>query len=209
MTDQTSDRGRVRVRSKGQASERAKIMEVAYRVLAANDHATISVADVLAEAGLSTRAFYRHFDSKDALLLAMFRRDSDRVLAELQAVTAATPTAVEALRGWIFGMMRLTADPRRRQRALVLDSDEVTRARGYRAERARYEAAQDAALTQVVYRGREEGAFSSARPASDARYLRAALDQAVRDQISSPSPIEADEAAGNLFDFALRALGGQ
>jgi hypothetical protein len=136
----------------------------------------------------------------------LFRRDCPLVLAALQAVAAARPTAVDAVRGWIFGMMRLTADPRRRQRALVLDSDEVTRARGYRAERARYEAAQEAALTQIVYRGREEGTFSSARPAADARYLRAVLDQAVRDQISAPTPMEADEAAGNLFDFALRAL---
>jgi AcrR family transcriptional regulator len=193
--------------SAGQASERARIIEIAYRILAANGHATISVAEVLAETGLSTRAFYRHFGSKDDLLLAMFRRDSDRVLAQLQAVAAAAAGPVEALRTWIFGMLHLTADPRRRQRAVVLDSDEVTRAKGYRAERSRYEAAQHAALTQILYRGRETGAFPSASPAADARHIRAALDQAVRDQFSSLSAIEADEAAGQLFDFALRALG--
>lgn len=192
-----------------QTSERAKIMEAAYRILGADRQATLSVAEVLAEAGLSTRAFYRYFDSKDTLLLAMFRRDSDRVLAELQAAAAGTPTAVEALRGWVSGMLRLTADPRRRQRALVLDSGEVTRAKGYRAERARYEAAMDAVLTQILHRGRAEGSFPLARPGLDARYLRAVLDQAVRDQVSAHSPIGADEAAADLFDFALRALTGR
>jgi AcrR family transcriptional regulator len=195
------------VRVQGQAAERAKIMAVAYRILAANGGATISIADVLAEAGLSTRAFYRHFDSKDGLLLAMFRRDSDRVLAELQAAAASTTSAADALRSWIFGMLRLTADPRRRQRALVLDSDEVTRARGQRAEQARYEAAQSAAITQILHRGRADGSFPAAQPESDARYLRAAIDQAVREQLSQVSPVGADEAAQSLLDFALRALG--
>lgn len=184
-------------------------MEAAYRVLAADERGALSVADVLAEAGLSTRAFYRYFDSKDTLLLAMFRRDSERVLAELQTAAAATPDAVQALRGWIHGMLRLTADPRRRQRALVLDSDEVTRAKGHRAERARYEAAMDAVLAQILHRGLTEGSFPLARPSLDARYLRATLDQAVRDQMSAFSPAGADEAAGDLFDFAVRALAGR
>jgi AcrR family transcriptional regulator len=192
----------------GPALEREKIMEAAYRILAADERAALSVAEVLAEAGLSTRAFYRYFDSKDTLLRAMFRRDSERVLAELQATAAATPNAVEALRSWIYGMVRLTAEPRRRQRALVLDSAEVTRAKGHRAERARYEAAMDAVLTQILHRGRAEGSFPLGRPALDARYLRAVLDQAVRDQMSAHSPLDADEAAGDLFDFAVRALAG-
>ena len=183
-------------------------MEAAYRILAAEQHATLAVADVLAEAGLSTRAFYRYFDSKDTLLLAMFRRDSERVLAELQAAAAATPNAVEALRSWIYGMVRLTADPRRRQRALVLDSGEVTRAKGHRTERARYEAAMDAVLTQILHRGHSEGSFPLARPSLDARYLRAVLDQAVRDQMSAYSAAGADDAAADLFDFAVRALMG-
>ena len=195
--------------STGQASERAKIMEAAYRVLAADERGALSVADVLTEAGLSTRAFYRYCDSTDTFLLAMVRRDSERVLAELQAAAAATPNAVEALRGWIHGMLRLTADPRRRQRALVLDSDEVTRAKGHRAERARYEAAMDAVLTQILHRGRTEGSFPLTRPGPDAHYLRAVLDQAVRDQMSASAPTGTDDAAADLFDFAVRALTGR
>jgi AcrR family transcriptional regulator len=81
-----------------QASERTKIMEAAYRILAENEGAAISIAGVLSAAELSTRAFYRHFDSKDGLLLAMFRQDADRVLAELQTAAATAATATEALR---------------------------------------------------------------------------------------------------------------
>lgn len=189
------------------AAERAKIMEAAYRVLAANEGAAISIADVLSAAELSTRAFYRHFDSKDGLLLAMFRRDADRVLAELQTASASAPSAAEALRSWIGGMLRLAADPRRRRRALVLDSAEVIRAKGYHAERARYEAAEVAALAQILHRGHGDGSFPLARPATDAAYIRAALQQAVGEQLSQTAAAGAEEAAELVVGFALRALG--
>ena len=65
--------------------ERMRIIDAAYRCLLARDGATVSVTAILAEAGLSTRAFYRHFESKDSLLLALFRRDSDRLRAEARA----------------------------------------------------------------------------------------------------------------------------
>jgi AcrR family transcriptional regulator len=182
-------------------------MEAAYRILAENEGATISIAGVLSAAELSTRAFYRHFDSKDGLLLAMFRRDADRVLAQLQTAAAAAPTAAGALRAWITGMLRLSGDPRRRRRALVLDSAEVNRAKGYRAERARYEAAEVAALTQILHRGHGDGSFPLARPDTDAAYIRAALHQAVGEQLAQSAAIGANEAAERVLDFAFRALG--
>ena len=191
-----------------QAPERARIMEAAYRILATRGGA-ISVADVLSEADLSTRAFYRHFDSKDGLLLAMFRRDAERVLDELQTAAADAPDAQAALHGWIHGLLKLTAEPRRRQRAVVLDSDEVTRAKGHRAERARYEAAHDAALAQILHRGRRDGSFPWAKPATDAAFIRAALDHAVNGQLAQQSAVGAEEAAQVLTEFARRALGAE
>ena len=45
----------------------------------ANDYASATVQDILDEAGLSTRAFYRHFGSKDDLFHALFRREAELV----------------------------------------------------------------------------------------------------------------------------------
>jgi AcrR family transcriptional regulator len=50
-----------------------RIINAAYRCLAAAAGAPVSITDILEEAGLPTRAFYRHFESKDALLLSMLR----------------------------------------------------------------------------------------------------------------------------------------
>ncbi|WP_235825762.1 TetR/AcrR family transcriptional regulator [Candidatus Frankia alpina] len=66
-----------------QDDERELIMDAAYRCLLASEGVSVAITDILHAAGLSTRAFYRHFASKDSLLLALFRRDCERVTAEL------------------------------------------------------------------------------------------------------------------------------
>lgn len=195
-------------RGREQAAERACIIDAAYRVLAASDGASVPVGDILAEAGLSTRAFYRHFGSKDDLVLAMFRRDTDRVMAELQSAIASAPTPGDALRRFVDGTLRLAADRRRRQRVLVMTSEQAMRARGYAAERARSQAAQEAVVALVLEQGRDSGAFPwSNDPGADARAICALVRQAFDEQIAGAANVSAQESADRVVDFALRALG--
>ena len=189
-----------------QTSERERIMAAAYDLLAASDGTSVSVTDILTKAGLSTRAFYRHFDSRDALLTAMFRRDSDRVVAAVRKRSDTAGTARAALKTWIDDMLALSEDPRRRRRALVLNSEEVGRARGYQEEQERYRSAHEEALTRILEQGREDGTLPRARPSSDAAHIVAALHQALARQMSGASGAPAAEVAASLLDFVLRAL---
>jgi AcrR family transcriptional regulator len=186
-------------------SERTRILDAASRLLSAGR--SLAVTDVLEGAGLSTRAFYRHFESKDALLLALFRRDSERVNAQLEAAVDAAPSPRAALIGWIEGTLRLAEDPRRRQRVLVFSSEEVTRARGLGPERHQMQEAQVAALTRIIAAGHADGSFPWAVLPADARAIRAALGEALEDQITQRATVPPDEAAAAIADFALRALG--
>ncbi len=186
--------------------ERSRIIEAAYRCLVDTGGGGLSVTGVLNAAGLSTRAFYRHFDSKDALLLAMFRRDSDRVHAELTAAADAAPTPPEALRAWIFGFLSLTADPRRRRRVLVMSCGELMGTAGYAAERARMTAGHRAAIAAILERGRADGSLPWADPDADARTITAALSAAFQERMAQP-PGSAEGAAEQVADFAFRALG--
>ena len=187
-------------------AERAKIVAAAYRLLTASDGASVPITDILAAAGLSTRAFYRHFDSKDALLLAMFRSDSDRVLGQLCAIAADSATARQGLERWIATMLTLTADPRRRRRVLVLSSDEVTRARGYRAELERYRADQDQAIAALLRRGLADGSLPRSEPGRDARYVRAAIHDAFDELMARPLGGDVADVVCSLVDFVLRSL---
>lgn len=191
-----------------QSSERDRIIDAAYRALAATGGASLSVNEVLRSAGLSTRAFYRLFGSKDELLLALFRQDSDRVAARLRRAAAAEPPAA-ALLAFVQAMLRITADPRRRQRVLVMSSEEIARAKGYLAERQRYHALVQGELVHILERGQVDGSFPLTRPASDAGWIRAAIQHAFDEQIAGTAPAAPNETAELVTGFALRALGAR
>jgi AcrR family transcriptional regulator len=192
-----------------ESAERSRILEAAYRCLADNNGTGISVNGILTEAGLSTRAFYRHFDSKDALFLAMFRRDSEQVRSELADLAGAAPTPRDALRCWIEGFLALTADARRRRRVLVMSSGALMRTAGYAAERARMSAEQRATLAAILARGRADGSLPWAEPEPDARMIMAALTQAFQDLMTGTVDGTAQDAAAQLTSFAFRALGAR
>jgi AcrR family transcriptional regulator len=191
----------------GQVAERVRIIEAAYRCLAVAEGAPVSITEILGAAGLSTRAFYRHFESKDALLLAMFRRDSTRVMTELRSIAGSAGNPPEALGGLIDGMLRITADDRRRRRVLALSAGDATRARGYAEERARALADQETIIAEILEAGRADGSFPWADPKPDARSIRAALGQAFEDQMAGTASDSASTVAVQITGFALRALG--
>lgn len=189
-------------------AERDRIIDAAYRCLRETEDGTVAVAAILEAAGLGTRAFYRHFGSKDDLLLAMFRRDSERVLAEIESAVSAADSPAAALRAYVGQMMRLVSDRRRMRRVLVMHSQEARRARGYETELRRSHAAQEAIVARVLDQGRADGSFPQVAEArSDARSIRAALGQAFEDQITGTASVTAEAAAEEVAHFALRAVG--
>ncbi|WP_233526163.1 TetR/AcrR family transcriptional regulator [Actinomadura spongiicola] len=192
----------------GQPAERARIVDAAYRCLAEARGASVSITDILTAAGLSTRAFYRHFESKDALLLAMFRRDSTRVMTELRELAASAASPAEALTALIAGMLAITAEERR-GRVLALASADTARARGYAGERGRVTAEQETIIAEILAAGRADGSFPWTDPGPDARFVRAALGQAFDDQMAGMARAGATETAAQITAFALRALGAR
>ena len=64
------------------------LFEATLAVMQRNGYADVAVADILAEAGMSTRSFYRHFESKDQLLCALYRHEAEQVAERLTARVA-------------------------------------------------------------------------------------------------------------------------
>ena len=54
------------------ADERERLYRAGWVVLRRNGYANAGITEILGEAGLGTRAFYRHFDSRDQLVSALF-----------------------------------------------------------------------------------------------------------------------------------------
>src|SRR5574341_408231 len=101
--------GRARAKS---ADEVERLLAAAETVLGRAGYAGLRIDDVLSEAGLSTRAFYRHFHGKSELFLALFDREIARADERLRAKVAAAGTPERKVRSWIEANLALAFDPR-------------------------------------------------------------------------------------------------
>ena len=63
------------------------------------------VADIVAEAGLSNEAFYRHFRSKEALVAAILEDGGERLRSYVAHQMAKEPTPERQVRRWVAGVL--------------------------------------------------------------------------------------------------------
>lgn len=142
-----------------EAHERQLLLDASIVVMERNEFDDVAVADILAEADVSTRSFYRHFASKDELVCAIYRREAERVAERITKSIAEAATPLEALDRWLAGMLDLGNHPRKAKRARVLASPGALRADGYR-ESVRYALDLLAVpLRETIAAGRESGDF--------------------------------------------------
>ncbi|MGH3967466.1 MAG: TetR/AcrR family transcriptional regulator [Mycobacterium sp.] len=70
----------------------------------------LTVAEVLQRAKLGTRAFYRHFDSKDQLVQVVFLEMARVEMLRLRRKMASASNPVDAVAAWIDGRLDLAFD---------------------------------------------------------------------------------------------------
>ena len=63
------------------------------------------VADIVAEAGLSNEAFYRHFQSKEALVAAILEDGGERLRSYVAHQMAKESTPERQVRRWVAGVL--------------------------------------------------------------------------------------------------------
>jgi AcrR family transcriptional regulator len=147
-------------------AERRMLIEAAIRILASKGYETMTVSDVLTEAGLSTRAFYRHFASKTAVIDALLLREAESAGRALARVVDLAPDAVSALEAWIDRYLDIYYQPRRVRRARLLNY-EVDRAITDAMRREMREIV-CSPLIEVLRAGNEAGVLRSPTPELDA-----------------------------------------
>jgi AcrR family transcriptional regulator len=165
-----------------------------------------SVRDILYEAGLSTKAFYRHFRSKDELLFMAVEVGSRRLTDYIESKMTAFDDPVMRIRVWIETFVRHTAMPTSARRTLPWTL-------GIGRLEAVYPECCDLGRTMVsgplrqeIARAVAQSSALSTNPTRDAKVIFDYTTEAIRDHwVHGTQPRK--DTVRHLVDFTYRALG--
>jgi AcrR family transcriptional regulator len=104
-------------REQALTDELNQIIEATYRVISRTESIDPPLREILREAGLSTPAFYRHFRSKDELLVGLLEQGWEILRGYLAHQMAKADDPVGQVEAWIRGMLAQAADPEAARRA--------------------------------------------------------------------------------------------
>ena len=187
--------------------ERSLLLNAALVVMERNGYADAAVADILREAELSTRSFYRHFESKDQLLCALCRREAEGALVRLEAKvgTAADPRA--ALDAWIDEILSFGHQRAKVVRVSVLSSPGAMKAAGHAEETQHAARLLMAPLERLLADGVADGSFPLADPVADAALIQSVAWAAAGLSPTQQRALSRAEASRRVRSFCERALG--
>ena len=166
----------------------------------------LSIAAVLQRAELSTRAFYRHFESKDQLVSAVFLEMARTEKRRLRKRMAAAGGPVEAVAAWIDGRLDLAFSERIKSdlRHMSLEAQSQSFASPELIQPAYAEMLEP--LIEQIQRGLEQGAFGDVDPMSGAQSIQGVVWASTEQQWSA-GDCERAEVRQRTVRFCLRGLG--
>jgi AcrR family transcriptional regulator len=166
----------------------------------------LSIAAVLHRAQLSTRAFYRHFESKDQLVAAVFLAMAHAEMLRLRRRMLAAPTAVDAVAAWIDGRLDLAFDDNIKSglRALSLEAQSQMFASPELVQPAYAEMLEP--LIEQLRRGQKQAVFHDIDPDTDAQSIQGVVWACTERQWATGDCDRAD-VREHALRFCLRGLG--
>jgi AcrR family transcriptional regulator len=187
-------------------TEIAILVESAWSLLRRKPYKDLTIADILSTSGLSTRSFYRHFDSKDDVLWFIYRTEAAGLARVMERRLARASGPVDALVVWIDTILGLAFDTEAAERTTILRAAVKQIDPRLVPPRSDGTALFVGTLRKIIELGRSEGKFLLAQPEHDAWSINAlvwdSIDALVEGQRSSRSRVRQ-----HILRFSLPALG--
>lgn len=137
-----------------------KIMRAAFELFSERGYASVTIRDIGERAGLTNPALYQHFKSKEALGLAIYEREFQRLLEAIDARTDSGRPPLENLEGYIDAAVALHKSV---PSPLLFIEDEQRTFAAAMAERFPGETITPR-LSRWIEQGRDEGMFRADVP---------------------------------------------
>ncbi len=93
------------------AEEVRRLIDAGVAVMRDGQSTNPRVSEIVAQAGLSNQAFYRHFRSKDELLLAILDDGLRQLVGYLEHQMAKETSGLGQVRRWVEGILAQAANP--------------------------------------------------------------------------------------------------
>jgi AcrR family transcriptional regulator len=186
--------------------ERQVLLSAAQRLLERDARDPLRVDDVLEEARLSTRAFYRHFQGRTELFLALLAEETDRAAGRLRTRIDRQDSAEAKVRAWVEAVLALAYDGRLAPRARLFAGERASLVEEFPAEVDRCVRTQLAPLEAVIAAGRDDGTFPNADPVADARAIHHLCAGLMADKLWGSGALNRSRALALATGFALQAL---
>lgn len=166
----------------------------------------LSIAAVLHRAALSTRAFYRHFESKDQLVSTVFVEMAKAEKQRLRRRMAAADSPAEAVAAWIDGRLDLafSANIKSDLRRMSLEAQSQSFAAPELIQPAYAEILEP--LIDQIQRGLDQGAFHGVDPEGGAQSIQGVVWSSTERQWAT-GVCERAEVRERTLRFCLRGLG--
>ncbi|OBG44875.1 TetR family transcriptional regulator [Mycobacterium alsense] len=185
---------------------RRKILAAASTTLREGGIQGFSIAAVLERAALGTRAFYRHFGSKDELVAALFLEMAGEEERRLRRRMRSADTEIGAVAAWIDGRLDLAFDDTVKSdlRRVSLEAQTQMFASPNLIQPAYEQLLKP--LGEALQRGLERGVFPHVDPIGDAQAIHGVAWAAIERQWVTGDR-DRDDVRRRVLRFCLGGLG--
>ena len=188
-------------RTDSYAEEVRRLLDAAYAVMRHSGTLDPRVSDIVAEAGLSNQAFYRHFRGKDELLLAVLDEGQRRLVSYLETRLHRVEPGAPRVRAWIEGVLEQARNPEAVANTKPFTANSARLATEFPSESAR-------SREQVIALLRVALVDAGGNPQHDADAIyHLAMGRAGDAIARGEVPTKAD--VGHIVEFALRGIGAK
>lgn len=207
LADRTVERA-LAVRHSAYADEVRRLIEAGVAVMRRGQSTNPRVSEIVAEAGLSNQAFYRHFRSKDELLLAILDDGLRQLVSYLEHQMAKETSGLAQVRRWTEGILAQAVDPGAAEatRGVMLNATRLGEL--FPEEFRRTEELIEAPVRAAIEAAVEQGELETADPDRDARAAyRLVMGTMQSDLTNGRRPSEAD--VDHVVAFVIGGVGGR
>ena len=186
--------------------EVARLLDAARETMRETGSVDPRVSEIVRRAGSSNQAFYRHFRSKDELLLALLDQGLRELVEQLETRMAEASAAANKVERWIAGIVRQATDPEAARSARPFVANRARLAEQFPDEERRCVALLVEPLERAIKEGAASGEFDLADPGRDAEAIYHLAMGWMQSRMFNDEPGDSDDL-GRLTAFAMRGLG--